>query len=115
MELGEHLDTFFLCQLLKIAALMAAYSTAWQKTSFVQTAWSFRPKNHSKSLLGPYECKLQSRFCSLALSSAVAAVVFLVIEKPGSQVFFLSLTPLMWHYIVKITWFRPKTPCPQRI
>jgi hypothetical protein len=31
------------------------------------------------------------------------AVVFLVIEKNGSQVFLLSLTPLMWPYIVKMT------------
>jgi hypothetical protein len=46
----------------------------------------------------------------LGHSSAVAAVIFLVIEKTGSQVFFLSLTPLMWRYIVKMTWFRPKTP-----
>jgi hypothetical protein len=51
----------------------------------------------------------------LGHSSAVVVVVFLVIEKTGAQVFFLSLTPLMWHYIVKMTWFRPKTPCPQRI
>jgi hypothetical protein len=94
---------------------MAACLTAWQKQVLYRHAWSFRPKNHSKSLLGPYECKLQSRFRSLGLSSAVAAVVFLVIEKTGSQVFFLSLTPLMRHYILKMTWFRPKTPCPQRI
>jgi hypothetical protein len=33
-----------------------------------------------------------------------AAVVFLVIEKNGSQV-----------YIVKMTWSRPKMPYPQRI
>jgi hypothetical protein len=44
-----------------------------------------------------------------------AAVVFLGIEKTGSQVFFLSLTPLMRPYIVKITWSRPKMPCPHRI
>jgi hypothetical protein len=42
-----------------------------------------------------------------------AAVVFLGIEKTGSQVFFLSLTPLMRPYIVKITWSRPKMPCPR--
>jgi hypothetical protein len=45
----------------------------------------------------------------------MVAVVFLVIEKNGSQVFLPSLTPLMWHYIVKMTWFCPKMPCPQRI
>jgi hypothetical protein len=39
MELGEHLEAFFRRQLLKIAVAMA--------------------QNHSKSLLGPYECKLQ--------------------------------------------------------
>jgi hypothetical protein len=44
-----------------------------------------------------------------------SAVVFLVIEKNGSQVFLLSLTPLMRPYIVKMTWSRPKMPCPQRI
>jgi hypothetical protein len=76
---------------------------------------SLRPKDQPKSLLGPYECKLQSRFCPLGHSLAVVVVVFLVIEKTGSQVFFLSLTPLMWHYIVKITWFCPKMHCPQRI
>jgi hypothetical protein len=51
----------------------------------------------------------------LGHSLAVVAVVFFVIEKNGSQVFLPSLTPLMWHYIVKITWFCPKMPCPQRI
>ena len=44
-----------------------------------------------------------------------AAVVFLAIEKNGSQVFLRSLTPLMRPYIVKMTWSRPKMPCPQRI
>jgi hypothetical protein len=42
-------------------------------------------------------------------------VVLLVIEKTGSQMFMLSSTPLMPPYIVKMTWSRPKTPCPQRI
>jgi hypothetical protein len=41
MELGEHLDTFFQCQLLKIAAALAAWVTAWQKISSVQTCWVF--------------------------------------------------------------------------
>jgi hypothetical protein len=36
MELGELLDAFFHCQLLKIAAAMATWMTAWQKTSSVQ-------------------------------------------------------------------------------
>ncbi len=58
MELGEHLDALFQCQLLKIAAAMAALATAWQKTSSVQTCWVFKLKNLSKSLLGPYECQL---------------------------------------------------------
>jgi hypothetical protein len=44
-----------------------------------------------------------------------AAVVFWVIEKNGSQVFLRSLTPLMFPYIVKMTWSRPKMPCPQMI
>jgi hypothetical protein len=51
----------------------------------------------------------------LGRSSAAAVVVFLVIEKNGSQVFLRSLTPLMRPYIVKMTWSRPKMPCPQRI
>ncbi len=38
-----------------------------------------------------------------------------MIEKNGSQVFLRSLTPLMRPYIVKMTWSRPKMPCPQRI
>jgi hypothetical protein len=38
----------------------------------------------------------------------LAAVVLLVIEKTGSQVFLLSSTPLMPPYIVKMTWSRPK-------
>jgi hypothetical protein len=41
MELEEHLDTLFQCLLLKIAAAMAAWATAWQKTSSVQTYWVF--------------------------------------------------------------------------
>ncbi len=36
IKLGEHLDAFFHCQLLKIAVEMAAWPTAWQKSS-VQT------------------------------------------------------------------------------
>jgi hypothetical protein len=44
MELGEHLDALFQCQLLKIAAAMAG---------------SFKLKNLSKSLLGRYECQLK--------------------------------------------------------
>jgi hypothetical protein len=37
-----------------------------------------------------------------------AAVVFLWIEKTGSDVFFLSLTPLMRPYIVKLLVLVPK-------
>ncbi len=37
------------------------------------------------------------------------------IEKSSSQMFFLSLTPLMRSYIVKMTWFYPKMPFPQRV
>jgi hypothetical protein len=60
MELGEHFDALFQCQLLKIAAAITAWATAWQKTSLVlQTCLVFKPKNLSKSLLGPYECKLK--------------------------------------------------------
>jgi hypothetical protein len=75
------------------------------------------PKNHSKSLLGalPYGCKIQEQFSPGSHSSAMAAVVFLVIEKSSSQMFFLFLMPLMRLYIVKMTMSRPKIPCPQRI
>jgi hypothetical protein len=45
MELGEHLDTLFQCQLLKIAAAMAAWALAWQKKVWYRRAWSFKPKN----------------------------------------------------------------------
>jgi hypothetical protein len=93
MVLGEHFGGFFFSQLLKIEAAMAFGALAWQKTRSVQVyrhAWSFKPKIHSKSFLGAYECKLQSRFCPLGHSSAVVAVVFVVIEKNGSPVFFLS-------------------------
>ncbi len=44
-----------------------------------------------------------------------AAVVLLVIEKTGSREFLLSPTPLMPPYSVKMTWSRPKMPCPQSI
>jgi hypothetical protein len=81
MELGEHLDALFQCQLLKIAAPMAAWVTAWQKQVRYRHAWSFKPKNLSKYL----------------------------------QVFLLYSTPLMPPYIVKMTWSRPKMPCPHRI
>ncbi len=63
---------------------------AGKKQVLHRHAWSFKAKTHSKSFLGAYECKLQSRFCPLGRSSAVVAVVFVVIEKTGSQVFFLS-------------------------
>jgi hypothetical protein len=36
MELEEHLDALFQCQLSKIAAAMAAWATAFEKTSSVQ-------------------------------------------------------------------------------
>jgi hypothetical protein len=41
IELGEHLDAIFLCQLLKIALAMEPWPTAWQKKSFVQTFLAF--------------------------------------------------------------------------
>jgi hypothetical protein len=59
MELGEHLDAFFHSQLLKIEAVMAFWALAWQKQVLYRHDWSFKPKNHYKSLLGPYEGKLQ--------------------------------------------------------
>jgi hypothetical protein len=92
MELGEHFGAFFYSQLLKIEVAMAFWALAWpgKKQVLYRHAWSFKPKNHSKSFLGAYEYKLQSQFCPLGRSSAVVAVVFEVIEKTGSQVFFLS-------------------------
>jgi hypothetical protein len=59
MELGEHLYAFFHSKLLEKQATMAFWALAWQKTSSVQTCLVFKPKNHYKSLLGPYEGKLQ--------------------------------------------------------
>jgi hypothetical protein len=41
MELGEHLDALFQCQLLKIAAAKAAWATAWQKAGSVQPCLVF--------------------------------------------------------------------------
>jgi hypothetical protein len=41
MELGEHLDAFFHCKLLKIAAAMAAWLTAWKKAISIQTFLAF--------------------------------------------------------------------------
>jgi hypothetical protein len=45
MEQGEHLDAFFHYQLLKIAVAIAAWPTAWQKTSSVQTFLDFYAQN----------------------------------------------------------------------
>jgi hypothetical protein len=59
MELGEHLDAFFHSQLLKIEAALVFLALAWQKNVLYRHAWSLKPKNHSKSLLGPYEGELQ--------------------------------------------------------
>ncbi len=53
---------------------MAFWATAWQKQVLYRHAWSFKSKNHSKTLLGPYEGKLQKRFCPLGCSLAAAAV-----------------------------------------
>jgi hypothetical protein len=40
---------------------MVTWATAWQKNNFCTTILGvyFKSKNHSKYLLGPYECKLQ--------------------------------------------------------
>jgi hypothetical protein len=34
MALGEHLNAYFYCQLLKIAVAMSAWQTAWEKNKF---------------------------------------------------------------------------------
>jgi hypothetical protein len=49
------------------------------------------------------------------ISLVTAAVALLEIEKPSSPGFFLSSTPLMQTYIVKMTYSCPKMPCPYRI
>jgi hypothetical protein len=41
MALGEHLNAFFHCQLLKIAVAMAAWPATWQKTSSLQACLVF--------------------------------------------------------------------------
>jgi hypothetical protein len=48
-------------------------------------------------------CQKTSSVFSFKCSSATAAVILLEIEKSSSQLFFLSLTPLMQPYIVKMT------------
>ncbi len=100
---------FFHSQLLKIEVAMAFSVMALQKTNSVQPRLFFKAKNQSKSLLGPYEVKLQWRFCRWGRSSAMAAVVLLEIEKSSSQVF--SSLP----YIVRMTWSHPNMPFPQRV
>jgi hypothetical protein len=42
MELREHLDAFFQCPLLKIAAAIAARAWAWHKTISFQTCLFFQ-------------------------------------------------------------------------
>jgi hypothetical protein len=59
MELGEHLDTLFQCQLLKIAVAIAAWAPACKIQVWYRHVWSFKPKKLSKALIGPYECKLK--------------------------------------------------------
>jgi hypothetical protein len=41
LALGEHLNAFFHCQLLKTAVAMAAWLAAWEKTSSLQTCLVF--------------------------------------------------------------------------
>jgi hypothetical protein len=59
MELGEHLDAFFHSHLLKIEAVMTFWAWPGKKQVLYRHGWSFKDKNHYKSLLGPYEGKLQ--------------------------------------------------------
>ncbi len=59
MELGEHLDALFQCQLLKIAAAKQLGRRPGKKQVRYRHAGSFKPKNLSKSFLGPYECQLK--------------------------------------------------------
>jgi hypothetical protein len=114
MELGEHLDAFFHSQLSKIEAAIAFWVTAWQKTSSVQTRLVFKPKNHSKSLLGPYEGKLLWQFCS---GDIVQRWRQLSVEDWKIQ--FTSIFPLFnatgLALDCKMTWFHPKMPFPQRV
>jgi hypothetical protein len=41
IELGEHLNALFQCQLLKIAVEIAAWAMAWQNTGSVQPCLVF--------------------------------------------------------------------------
>ncbi len=61
-----------------------------------------------------WERVLANSFSGIYKSKIIcSAVVFLTIEKTGSQLFFLSLTPLKGPYTVKMTWSSPKMPCTQ--
>jgi hypothetical protein len=60
MELGEHLDAFFLQPVIENRGGDSFFGAGLAKKQVLfRHAWSFKPKNHSKSLLGPYEGKLQ--------------------------------------------------------
>jgi hypothetical protein len=60
MELGEHLYTFFHSQLMgKRGGDGFLGAGLAKKQVLYRHAWSFKLKNHYKSLLGPYEGKLQ--------------------------------------------------------
>jgi len=59
MELGEHLYAFFHSQLLKKRRRWLFGRWPGKKQVLYRHAWSFKPKNHYKSLLGPYEGKLK--------------------------------------------------------
>ncbi len=56
-----------------------------EREALYQHVRSFKPKNHSKSLLGPYECKIQERFCTGGHGSVTAAVVYSVIDPHKSK------------------------------
>jgi hypothetical protein len=59
MELGEHLYAFFHSQLLEKERQWLFGYWPGKKQGLYRHACSFKLKNHYKSLLGPYEGKLQ--------------------------------------------------------
>ncbi len=63
MELREHLDAFSTASYWKQRRRWLFGRWPGIKQVLYRHGWSFKPKNHYKSFLGPYEGKLQLRFC----------------------------------------------------
>jgi hypothetical protein len=58
MELGEHIDSFPQ-PVIENRVSDGFLGNGLAKNKFCTDTWSFKPKNHSKSFLGPHEGKLQ--------------------------------------------------------